>query len=166
MSEPGPTLPVDSDLEAAEHPTGHPKAAHLSAANIGLIAAGGAAGTGLRYLVEVLITSWAGIPVDTFAVNISGAFMLGVLLQMLADRGSDAGGSRRLRLAVGTGGLGGFTTYSALATDTATLLASHPGLAIGYSLGTVLFGAVASFLGIWLAQHHRRPATGEGPDKT
>lgn len=164
MSEPGAALPVDSDLKAAPHQTGRVGPVHLSAANIGLVAGGGAVGTGLRYLAGVLVPSWAGLPVATFAVNLVGAFLLGLLLQLLADRGSDAGRSRHVRLAVGTGCLGGFTTYSALTTDTATLLSSHPGWAISYSLGTVLAGAVASFLGIWLGGR-RRLDVDEGTDR-
>jgi CrcB protein len=81
-----------------------------------------------------------------------------VLLELLAERSIDAGWSRRIRLAVGTGGFGGFTTYSALATDTAVLAAAHPGQAAGYALGTVMLGAVASAIGIWLSRGHLRPA--------
>ena len=60
--------------------------------------------------------------------------------------------------AVTEGVLGGFTTYSALATDTATLAVTHPGRAVGYALATVLVGAVASTAGIVLARHRLRPA--------
>jgi fluoride ion exporter CrcB/FEX len=56
-----------------------------------------------------------------------------------------------------TGGLGGFTTYSALATETVILAASHPGRAIGYAMGTVILGAAASVAGIWLSRRHLRP---------
>jgi fluoride exporter len=166
MTDANQQPPLDPDLEAAEDATVPPRPIHLSLANIALVAVGGAAGTGLRYWISAVTPHWAGVPVATFGINVAGALLLGVLLELLAGSNLNSSWSRRLRLGIGTGGLGGFTTYSALATDTATLLASHPGLAIGYSLGTVLFGAVASFLGIWLAQHHRRPATGEGPDKT
>ena len=88
----------------------------------------------------------------TFGINVVGAFLLGVLLELLAGSVLDSGWSRRLRLGIGTGGLGGFTTYSALATDTVTLAAAHPGRAAGYALATVIVGAVASIAGIWLAR--------------
>ena len=94
----------------------------------------------------------------TLGINVVGAFLLGVLLELLADHSFDTGWSRRIRLGVGTGGLGGFTTYSALATDTVILAATHPGRAAGYALLTVLLGAVATAAGIWLSRGHLRPA--------
>ena len=94
----------------------------------------------------------------TLGINVVGAFLLGVLLELLADHSFDTGWSRRIRLGVGTGGLGGFTTYSALATDTVILAAAHPGRAAGYAVLTVLLGAVATAAGIWLSRGHLRPA--------
>jgi CrcB protein len=99
----------------------------------------------------------AGIPIATFGINVVGAFLLGVLLEHLADHSPDTGWSRRIRLGLGTGGLGGFTTYSALATETVVLAATHPGRAIGYAVSTVIVGAAASIAGIWLSRRHPRP---------
>ena len=48
----------------------------------------------------------------TLGISVAGAFLLGVLLELLADHTLDRGWSRRIRLGVGTGGLGGFTTVS------------------------------------------------------
>lgn len=129
----------------------------VSWVNIGLVAAGGGAGTGLRYLITTVVPAWAGVPVATFGINVVGAFLLSVLLELLAKRGLDIGWSRRVRLGVGTGALGGFTTYSALAVETATLAATHPGRAIAYGLGTVIVGGMASVAGIWLSRGHQRP---------
>jgi fluoride exporter len=151
-------LPLDGDLEADGGAVARPKPAHLSLASIGLVAVGGMMGTGLRYLITVVTPRWSGVPVATLGINVVGAFLLGVLLELLAERSIDAGWSRRIRLAVGTGGLGGFTTYSALATDTAILATTQPGQAAGYALGTVMLGAVASAAGIWLSRGHLRPA--------
>ena len=134
-----------------------PRPAHLSWTNIGLVSVGGGVGTGLRYLITTLTHQVAGVPIATLGINVIGAFLLGVLLEFLADRSPDTGWSRRIRLGVGTGGLGGFTTYSALATDTVVLAASHPGRAIGYAVGTVIIGAAASIGGIWLSRRHLRP---------
>jgi fluoride exporter len=108
-------------------------------------------------LITTLTPRVAGVPIATFGINVIGAFLLGVLLEFLADRSPDTGWSRRIRLGVGTGGLGGFTTYSALATETVILAASHPGRAIGYAMGTVILGAAASVAGIWLSRTHLRP---------
>jgi fluoride exporter len=135
----------------------HRRPAHLSWTSIGLVAVGGGLGTGLRYLITMLTPKVAGLPIATFGINVIGAFLLGVLLELLADRSLDTGWSRRIRLGVGTGGLGGFTTYSALATEAVVLAPSNPGLAVAYAVGTVLIGGVASIAGIWLSRRHLRP---------
>ncbi|MBD8705007.1 CrcB family protein, partial [Frigoribacterium sp. CFBP 13712] len=58
---------------------------------------------------------------------------------------------------IGTGVLGGFTTYSALAVDTATLLGDALPIAVAYGAGSVVLGAVASWAGITVgAVLHRR----------
>ena len=158
MTGSNPQLPLDSDLETVDGSAGRPRPVHLSPANIALVAVGGAAGTGLRYWISAMVPHWAGVPVATLGINVVGAFLLGVLLELLAESSLDSGWSRRIRLGIGTGGLGGFTTYSALATDTVTLAAAHPGRAAGYALATVIVGAVASLAGIWLARRTLRPA--------
>lgn len=147
---PEPQLPLDSDIEAGENDEGAARPVHLSWTNIALVAGGGAVGTGGRYLLGELVPPVAGIPVATLGINVVGAFLLGVLLEGLALRGEDAGRRRAFRLLAGTGVLGGFTTYSALANDTAALLSVHPTQAIGYALVTVMTGAAASLAGIAL----------------
>ena len=62
-----------------------------------------------------------------------------------------------LWLLLGTGTLGGFTTYSALAADGAVLLGSDPTTGVLYLLGTLLFGGIAAFLGILLGSTVRAP---------
>lgn len=90
-----------------------PRPAHLSLANIGLVGFGGSIGTSLRYLITALTPRTAGVPIATLSINVIGAFLLGVLLEFLAEHGLRAAWSRRLWLGVGTGGLGGFTTVAA-----------------------------------------------------
>jgi CrcB protein len=157
VTKPEPKPPLDPYVGPRTNPPAHePRPAHLSWANIGLVAAGGAAGTGLRHLITVVVPAWAGVPVATFGINIVGALLLGVLLELLAKHGHDIGWSRHVRLGVGTGALGGFTTYSALAVETATLAAAHPGRAIAYGVGTVIIGGMASITGIWLSRGYQR----------
>ena len=126
--------------------------AQQSWANIGIVAVGGAVGTGLRYAISLSMPTPAAVPLATFGINVVGAFLLGVLLEGLTHHGRDDAPSRRIRLGIGAGGFGGFTTYSALATETVTLTAAHPGLAIAYALGTMIIGAAASIAGIALAR--------------
>ena len=156
MTDPNRQLPLEPELEAEEDNAGRARPVHLSPANIALVAVGGAAGTGLRYWINAVVPHWVGVPVATLGINVVGAFLLGVLLELLAESSQDSGWSRRVRLGIGTGGLGGFTTYSALATDTVTLAATHPGWAAGYALATVIIGAVASLAGIWVSRRTLR----------
>lgn len=132
--------------------------AHLSATAILLVGAGGAVGTALRFGITVIMPSVHGFPVPTLTVNVVGALILGLLLESLAELGPDHGLSRRLRLGLGTGLLGGFTTYSTLAIDSVTLALTSPVAALAYGLGTVTLGAVASITGIALAGRLLRPA--------
>jgi CrcB protein len=118
-----------------------------------LVGAGGMVGTALRYGIgREWPVAHASFPVSTFLINLIGAFLLGLLLELLLGTGADVGPRRALRLGVGTGVLGGFTTYSTLATE-ATLLvrAGDGGLAATYGLLTVLVGLLATGAGVALA---------------
>ncbi len=87
----------------------------------------------------------------TFAINAAGAFLLGLLLEGLARTGPDTGWRQRVRLGLGTGVLGSFTTYSTLAVDVDELLRGQHWWAAGsYAAGSVLAGLVATVLGIAL----------------
>lgn len=121
----------------------------VSAVDLALVFAGGMVGTAARYALSLLIPAWGAVPVATFLINVVGAFALGWLIEALTRRGPDEGGRRALRLSAGTGVLGGFTTYSALAVDTdGLLLAAQLGAGVLYALATVILGAVASLGGI------------------
>ncbi|WP_009885157.1 fluoride efflux transporter FluC [Brevibacterium aurantiacum] len=123
--------------------------AHLRLPYLGLALIGGTFGTAAREAITLALPSADGIPWAIFAVNILGAFLLGLLLDALARMGPDEGRRRRLRILVGTGFMGGFTTYSALAADTASLLGEgDAGAGVTYGLGTVLVGGLATWAGI------------------
>jgi CrcB protein len=127
---------------------------------MGLVFLGGAAGTLARWGVGLSVPHPARVPLATVVVNVVGAFVLGALLEGLARRGPDEGRRRALRLTLGTGFCGGFTTYSALANDTDALLRSGLTVqALAYALATVVLGLLASALGIAVARAARR-ATG------
>jgi fluoride exporter len=81
------------------------------------ICIGGAAGTGARYLLSgwTLAAFGTGFPWGTLAVNVIGSFLLGLLVQVgLATPVL----SPTLRLALTTGVMGGFTTYSSFNWET------------------------------------------------
>ncbi|MEP6651384.1 MAG: CrcB family protein [Lapillicoccus sp.] len=152
-----PELPLDPDLPPSTPP-------HFTWAGVGLVFAGGVVGTAARYAVGELVTPSGVRPAATFCVNVVGAFALGALLEALGRRGPDVGVRQRLRLLLGTGFLGAFTTYSTLAVDTDLLFREgYAWVAAGYAVATVVVGFLASMLGIWAAAtHHRgRVATGE-----
>ncbi|WP_166969790.1 fluoride efflux transporter FluC [Brevibacterium atlanticum] len=138
---------------------------HLRASYLGLAVLGGTVGTAAREGISLAVPEIDGIPVAIFGINILGAFLLGLLLESLARRGPDVGVRRTLRILVGTGFMGGFTTYSALATDAASLLGDgRAGLGIGYGLATVLIGGLATWAGIALGTLRRGgPGASEVP---
>src|ERR671919_2894811 len=85
-----------------------------------LVAAGGAIGSVLRYLVAMLALTWLGpaFPLGTLAVNLVGSFAIG-LVQGLAFEGLVLGEDARLFLT--TGVMGGLTTYSAFSYESVRL---------------------------------------------
>lgn len=156
---PGPIdrLPIDPDVDADEGVGGVPLPTHLRPDLVALVIIGGALGTAARYLITALLPPPSPVPWAVLGINVLGALLLGVLLETLALRGADAGRRRALRLLLGTGVLGGFTTYSALAVDTVTLGMHHVLTAAAYAVGSAVLGVVAAATGIALA---RRLGTG------
>ncbi|MUK03061.1 CrcB family protein, partial [Vibrio cholerae] len=139
MPEDGAPLPAAGD--------GTPL--HLRPFALALVFVGGTAGTLARFGLAELVPAPAGLPLGVLLINVTGAFALGVLLEALARRGADEGGRRTVRLLVGTGFLGGFTTYSALAVDAALLAGSgRTGEGIAYLVVSVLVGLAAAAAGV------------------
>lgn len=139
---------------------------HLRAGLVALVALGGAVGTAARAVLAQALPAVDGISWTILAINIVGAFCLGLLLESLALRGPDVGRRRTVRVVVGTGVLGGFTTYSTLADDTAHLLdVGRWGAGSGYALLSVVLGLAAVVAGLALATALRRRAA-SGPEAT
>ena len=117
-----------------------------------LVACGGAFGACLRYLVGrwALVTLGAGLPFGTWTVNIAGSFAMGLLAGWLTR--IDAGGED-LRLLLGVGVLGGFTTFSAFSLEVFTMINRNEiGLAAAYAVSSVAGGVLALMTGVWLAR--------------
>jgi CrcB protein len=139
-----PAPGVDPE-EAAARPV------HLRWRSLGLVFVGGSLGTGTREALALTFPAAPGtLPVTIALINVVGSFALGLLLESLLRRGPDRGRRRDLRLLVGTGVLGGFTTYSALTVDTGLLLDGHAGVALAYALGSVVAGVLAAAGGVAL----------------
>ena len=125
---------------------------HLRPGPLLVVAAGGSLGTAGRYATALALPPVGALPVATIAVNLVGAFLLGVLLESLARRGPDEGRRRTLRLLLGTGVLGGFTTYSTFSLDTVSLLESgRTAEAAVVAAITLVLGTFAAVLGLALA---------------
>ncbi|WP_454853604.1 fluoride efflux transporter CrcB [Promicromonospora soli] len=124
----------------------------------GLVALGGAVGALARWLLESAFAAEPGEwPWATFWINLCGALLLGVLLEWLLHAGPDHGWRRAVRLGVGTGLIGGFTTYSTFVLEAVSLAQDGraiPGVA--YALVSVVLGVVAAGAGTGLAVTSRR----------
>ncbi|USQ79940.1 CrcB family protein [Ornithinimicrobium faecis] len=123
-----------------------------------VVTVGGALGTTGRYAVTHLIGTTHLIPWATLLVNVVGAFLLGLLLERLSRAGPETPARQVVRLGLGTGVLGGFTTYSALALELHDLLAAaEVAAAVAYGVGSVCAGLVACAGGIALGARGDRP---------
>lgn len=109
---------------------------------LALVAAGGAVGGLARHAIgRAAPTAPDAFPTTTLLINVGGAFLLGVLLGVLARRGTP---EHPLRLLLGVGVLGAFTTFSTLAVEVVRLgQAGRPGLGLAAAATSVVAGLVA-----------------------
>lgn len=130
---------------------------HLDPRMVALVAVGGMVGTGARYLLSATIPPQGGWPTATFVENVVGAFLLGGLLEALLRRGAESRRGRLVRLGLGTGVLGGFTTFSSLGLELERLLAAGAiGTAVAYAAASLACGLLACVLGVVVAARHHR----------
>ncbi len=116
------------------------------------IALGGALGSWLRYVLATEVTDRTGvIGAGTFAVNIVGAFILGVVFGLIEVRFPDT--PRWVGSGISIGILGGFTTFSSYTLDAFRQVEEGRwALAVAYVVGTVVLGLVAAVAGIALGR--------------
>ncbi len=111
------------------------------------VALGGAIGASARYLVSGWMGAWlgSGFPWGTFFVNISGSFLIGIVL-VLVDGGLLPAGARTF---VAVGILGGYTTFSSFSYESLGLL-TDSGLLLTLlnTLGQLVLGLVFVYLGV------------------
>lgn len=112
---------------------------------------GGGTGASLRWLC---LTAVPSAPLfTTWAINVVGAFCLGFLLRWLELRGADTGSRKVARLFVGTGILGGFTTYSSFAVQSVQIARDGAaGTFWCYAAGSLVVGFLACAVGIFAVE--------------
>lgn len=121
-----------------------------------LVFVGGTIGTAARLAMGLAMPDVGGLPASILVVNVLGSLLIGVLAARLPA-------SSERRLLLGTGVLGGFTTYSAFMTGTVALWGEAPVLACAYAAGSLVLGLAAAAAGLRLGRPRRAtsPAGGE-----
>jgi CrcB protein len=115
-----------------------------------LVFLGAGAGGLARFIAGTAIMQrYTGrFPLGTFVINVSGSFLIGILMTFLSER-LDLSPNWRLLLVVGF--LGGYTTFSSFEYE--TLVAARSGsplLALLNVVGSVVFGYLAAWLGVMI----------------
>ncbi|MCI0488181.1 MAG: fluoride efflux transporter CrcB [Blastocatellia bacterium] len=118
-----------------------------------LVVLGGAFGTGFRYLLSSLIYSFVkepSFPYANLVINVSGSFLIGLLAELFEARLLV---SPSMRVALLTGVLGGYTTFSSFSFETYSLLRDgETGFALLNVSMSVVLGLAAVWAGIRVAQ--------------
>ena len=149
---------TDPNVTSADHPEGVARQGLLRGRGdvLAVIALGGALGSAARYAVGLLLPHAPDrIPWSTVTANLTGAFLLGVLMVLVNDVWPP---NRYLRPLLGVGVLGGYTTFSTYMLDARALAAADELGALGvYVLVTLVGGLLAVWLGAALARLLARP---------
>jgi len=141
--------PVDSDVDL--HVPAQRRQRSWDPGVLIAIALGGVVGAEARYGLSLLLPHHPGQwPTATFLTNVSGCFLIGVLMVVITELTAP---HRLVRPFLGVGILGGYTTFSTSMVDVQQMaLAAHGGLGLGYMLATLLAAMVAAFLGMLLTR--------------
>ncbi|MEN0103418.1 MAG: fluoride efflux transporter CrcB [Curtobacterium sp.] len=123
----------------------------MSALELLLVAVGGGVGAALRFLLDGLVKARvSGFPLGTVVINVSGSLVLGLLTGL-----GQAGTLALPAVAIlGTGMMGGYTTFSTASVETVQLLRSgKTRLAVLNGLGMLVVSVGAAALGLLLGRN-------------
>ncbi|AOX64660.1 chromosome condensation protein CrcB [Curtobacterium sp. BH-2-1-1] len=123
----------------------------MNALELLLVAVGGGVGAALRFLLDGVVKGRvSGFPLGTVVINVSGSLVLGVLTGL-----GQAGTIPLPVVAVlGTGMMGGYTTFSTASVETVQLLRSgKPRLAVLNGLGMLVVSVGAAALGLLIGRN-------------
>ncbi len=116
-----------------------------------LVGVGGMVGSMTRYLSGSYFMAWfpaARFPWGTFFINVLGCLLIGIVAGLI-ERMTNF--NAEIRLAVITGFLGGFTTFSAFGIETVSLMKNgFPFLGCTYAISSVVLGVGGVYLGLRL----------------
>ncbi len=119
-----------------------------------IVMLGGAIGAGFRYHIGMIALRNLGplFPWGTWIVNLLGGLLMGLLAGLLARMFTPVQGEP-LRLFLGVGVLGGFTTFSAFSLETANmLLRNQPVMAAAYGVSSVAGSVLMLFIGLLIVR--------------
>lgn len=110
-----------------------------------LVALGGGAGAAARFGVSQALAGRDGFPWATFAINVVGSLLLGILMGAFPS----AEEAWRVRALLAVGFCGGFTTFSTFSYETLVLFQrGSPATALAYAGGSVVMGLAAAWVGL------------------
>lgn len=119
--------------------------------NFLIVFLGAGIGGAARYGTGLLLSRFSALtmfPLSTFAVNITGSLLMGLIIGYFSARG---GLEESWKLFLTTGIMGGFTTFSAFSLETVLLMESgYIGTALAYILSSVILGVAALMAGLYL----------------
>jgi len=130
---------------------------------------GGAAGTAMCAAIQGAFPhAGQSFPWATFLVNVTGALLLGLLIEAVALHRGRPETARKLRLSLGTGLLGGYTTYSTFVLESVLLGSGQRlSIALAYDSASLITGFLAALTTMTLYGRWRTGrdvAIGDRPD--
>ena len=118
---------------------------------VALLALAGGLGAGTRFTMDGLLRSWfrTALPVGTMIINTTGSLLIGLLAGLVLAHHVDPG----LEIVLGTGFMGGYTTFSTASFETVRLIQTgRTGFALINGIGTLVLTVAAAVLGLGIGR--------------